>query len=548
MSKYKRSGRPQSSRCKRTTRPCLEALESRLVLSTSATILPLTTSPAPFAGGGNAVIEGLYHTILGRDADPAGLAYWDAQLQAGESAAQVAGQFFQSPEYTTDVVESYYTTYLGRAGDPAGVASWVAKLQAGASEEQVAAAFLASPEYSAKHVTDGDFVQSLYENVLGRAGDPAGINSWTQALEAGTSRGAVVASFISSPESDQRAIDADYNDFLGRAGDTAGVNYWMAQVENGSKTLAEVAAQFAGSPEYATRASQEPAPATQLVVTTPPRQRHRERPLRPHRHRRERLGHHRHDLHRPGDPRPVRRDQRRRARRHPDRHRRQRRGRLHRPDHQHGRHGLHPHRLQRHPDLGARDGHRRNPVVTPTAIPVISFHGIGTDPANFPSDMPLSTFTADMTALHNAGYHSITLQQYLDWEAGKNPVLPSKPILLTDDDGDVSTMQMTSVLQSNGYTMVAFIVTGFIDNNDNFNVLWAQLQSMVASGTWEVAFHAGADGHYNLADPTDPPPSQSSLCQMPLTSTRTSSPERPMLNTRHESPQIWIRAWLGSSR
>ena len=52
--------------------------------------------------------------------------------------------------------------------------------------------------------------------------------------------------------------------------------------------------------------------------------------------------------------------------------------------------------------------------------------------------MPLSTFTADMTALHNAGYHSITLQQYLDWEAGKNPVLPSKPILLTDDDGDAT--------------------------------------------------------------------------------------------------------------
>jgi len=120
--------------------------------------------------------------------------------------------------------------------------------------------------------------------------------------------------------------------------------------------------------------------------------------------------------------------------------------------------------------------------------------------------MPLSTFTADMTALHNAGYHSITLQQYLDWEAGKNPVLPSKPILLTDDDGDASIQQMTSVLQSDGYTMVAFIVTGFIDNGDTDQVTWAQLQSMVASGTWEVAFHAGADGHYDYS--TGPPPGQ----------------------------------------
>ena len=156
-----------------------------------------------------------------------------------------------------------------------------------------------------------------------------------------------------------------------------------------------------------------------------------------------------------------------------------------------------------------------NTVVTPTAIPVISFHGIGTDPANFPTDMPLSTFTADMKALHDAGYHSITLQQYLDWEAGKNPVLPSKPILLTNDDGDVSTMQMTSVLQSNGYTMVAFIVTGFIDNNDDYNVSWAQLQSMVASGTWEVAFHAGADGHYNLSDSTDLLPGQALTPSVP---------------------------------
>ena len=133
------------------------------------------------------------------------------------------------------MVESYYKTYLGRDGDPAGVASWVAKLQAGASEEEVAAAFLSSPEYSAKHVTDGDFVQSLYENILGREGDPAGINNWTQLLGAGTSRGAVAASFISSPESYQRAIDGDYNDFLARVGDTSGVNSWVAQVQNGSR-------------------------------------------------------------------------------------------------------------------------------------------------------------------------------------------------------------------------------------------------------------------------------------------------------------------------
>ena len=148
-----------------------------------------------------------------------------------------------------------------------------------------------------------------------------------------------------------------------------------------------------------------------------------------------------------------------------------------------------------------------NVVASPTAIPVLCFHGISNVG---PYDLPLSTFTADMKALHDAGYHSITLQQYLDWEAGKNPVLPSKPILLTDDDGDATIQQMTSVLQSYGYTMVAFIVTGFIDNSNTYNtyVTWAQLQSMVASGTWEVAFHAGVDGHYDYSSTNLPPGQQ----------------------------------------
>ena len=158
------------------------------------------------------------------------------------------------------------------------------------------------------------------------------------------------------------------------------------------------------------------------------------------------------------------------------------------------------------------------------SIPVISFHGISDKPADFPWDMPLSTFQADIDKLKAEGYHSITLQQYLDWEAGKNPVLPSKPILLTDDDGDKSITQMTQVLKDNynniNYTMVAFIVTGAIDNDDPtdpYYLKWTDIynsinhsdpNTLVGSGAWEIAFHAGAYGHYDYADPNDLPPGQ----------------------------------------
>ena len=51
--------------------------------------------------------------------------------------------------------------------------------------------------------------------------------------------------------------------------------------------------------------------------------------------------------------------------------------------------------------------------------------------------------------------------------------------------------------------MVMFAVTGFIDTGiatgSTYNVTWDDLKSMVASGAWEVAFHAGAYGHNDFS-------------------------------------------------
>ena len=707
MSKYKRSGRPQSSRCKRTTRPRLEALESRLVLSTPATIsgtvfndlhvtvaiaaddpglanrtvfvdlhndgvlhsddpsavtdasghyvitgvnpgtlrvvtysgdnpttptavvinsnsstanfglqpestvLPTVPSPAPFAGGGNAVVEGLYRNILGRDADPAGLAYWDAQLKAGEAPPRspVSSSSHPStrPMWSSPITRPISAATAIRRGSHPG---WPSSRRARARRRSRPRS---SPRPSTAPSTSLTATSCNRSTRTSSAARAIRRGSTTGPRSSEPGRAGVRSRPVSSarPNLHQRAIDGDYNVFLARVGDTSGVNSWMAQVQNGSMTLAEVAALFAGSPEYATRASQEPAPATQLVVTTqPPASVTANAPFGLTVTAEDGSGNIATTYTGPvtlvlsggtsgamlggtvtgtavngvaaftgltintagtgytltassgtltsatssinvapvtatklvvttTPPASVTAN---------------------------APFGLTVTAEDGSGNIattyngpvtlvlsGGTSGAKLGGTVTitavngvaaftgltidtagtgytltassgtltpapvtvtvttasstePTAIPVISFHGIGTDPANFPYDMPLSTFTADMTALHNAGYHSITLQQYLDWEAGKNPVLPSKPILLTDDDGDASIQQMTSVLQSDGYTMVAFIVTGFIDNGDTYNVTWAQLQSMVASGTWEVAFHAGADGHYDYAN--GPPPGQ----------------------------------------
>jgi len=98
-------------------------------------------------------LVGLYHDVLGRDPDPAGLDSWQRAAQGGLSRAALADAFLKSPEALRQLVDRYYADYLGRAGAPAEVAGWVEALQDGRlSPAQVAQAFLASDEFSGRAV------------------------------------------------------------------------------------------------------------------------------------------------------------------------------------------------------------------------------------------------------------------------------------------------------------------------------------------------------------------------------------------------------------
>jgi hypothetical protein len=111
----------------------------------------------------------------------------------------------------------------------------------------------------------------------------------------------------------------------------------------------------------------------------------------------------------------------------------------------------------------------------------------------------------------NQGYHSITESAYSQWAAHKPVLLPSKPILLTVDDGiDNFFGAATPVLRHFGYNMVAVIVTGFATGAQNgqqpyagFDASWTQLRQLDSS-IWNFAFHAGAQGHLDFASQACP--------------------------------------------
>lgn len=101
----------------------------------------------------------------------------------------------------------FYQAALGRAPDAGGLGFYVHVLDSGVSLDAVAGGFLASDEFAERfgaRLTDGQFVERLYENMLGRASEPGGFDFWTGMLGKGLSRATVLATFSESLENRER--------------------------------------------------------------------------------------------------------------------------------------------------------------------------------------------------------------------------------------------------------------------------------------------------------------------------------------------------------
>ena len=81
-----------------------------------------------------------------------------------------------------------YISYFDRAPDALGLLFWADAFANGTPLEQISDAFALSEEGQAIFPLDAqlfEFVESVYQNTLGRAGDDAGMNFWTNALQSG---------------------------------------------------------------------------------------------------------------------------------------------------------------------------------------------------------------------------------------------------------------------------------------------------------------------------------------------------------------------------
>ena len=218
----------------------------------------------------------LYQAALGRQPDAAGREYGTAALKAGHSLASLTANFLDSPEFLarfgrpddTGFIHGAYQQSLGRQADADGLAFWQAKLAGGVTRAEMLTGFSESAENRnltapllANGLWDADDQTAeaarLYQAVLGRLPEQAGLRFWIDYLDTGASLSSAAARFAESPEFQARFAASDdaslirvvYANTLGRAPEEAGFAFWMGKLADGI-SRGDMIVGFSESPEF----------------------------------------------------------------------------------------------------------------------------------------------------------------------------------------------------------------------------------------------------------------------------------------------------------
>jgi hypothetical protein len=129
------------------------------------------------------------------------------------------------PTENAGSVYMLYKAAFNRAPDDGGMGYWLVQKDDGANiVTSIAQGFVNSAEFIAKYganPTNASYVNNLYQNVLGRAGEAGGVAYWNQELDAGrVSKAAALVAFATLPEgaslvADLIANGIPYTEFIG---------------------------------------------------------------------------------------------------------------------------------------------------------------------------------------------------------------------------------------------------------------------------------------------------------------------------------------------
>jgi hypothetical protein len=196
-------------------------------------------------------VQQLYLNVLGRQADPAGLANWVARLDGGASRGAVLTGFSESPEFQTDmanpveIIRLYYLL-LHRMPTAAELQTWLGFLQ---GNDQTDALFA---QGFPAGLDPSNYVQLVFQGFLRQPADSDSLGTFANALTAGTaSHGSLVSTLLTS---------ADFNTYVApvsrlylaafrRVPDAPGLDNWVSYARAGN-SLQSAADAFVASTEF----------------------------------------------------------------------------------------------------------------------------------------------------------------------------------------------------------------------------------------------------------------------------------------------------------
>jgi streptogramin lyase len=159
--------------------------------------------------------------------------------------------FTHSYENYANFITGCYQHYLGRSPGANEIPPWVSLMRHGLSDEQVEADFISAPEYIQDHGGLGaGWVESMYQDLLGRTPAPQEVNGWLVAMQNGWTPAQVAYGFAASPEREAIRVQQDYQQYLGRTASAAEVNGWVNAFLNLHYSNEDVTAGFIASWEY----------------------------------------------------------------------------------------------------------------------------------------------------------------------------------------------------------------------------------------------------------------------------------------------------------
>jgi trypsin len=129
--------------------------------------------------------------VAALDQGTTGPAYWAGLISGVTYQARMGG------------LARSYRAYFLRDPDQSGLNFWFKKVNAGWSTARVSDFFAQSSEFTTRYgaLDNDEFVNLIYQNVLGRAGDQGGIDYWTDQLDRGVkTRGQVMVGYSESNE------------------------------------------------------------------------------------------------------------------------------------------------------------------------------------------------------------------------------------------------------------------------------------------------------------------------------------------------------------